>query len=87
MYLLGYRSDDSVLIPEWFGVPHNGELPYVWGYTYLEENPEVRTDQQFFFDIVAWNQLDDEFSDYFQELWINFAKTGYIKYILYYFHK
>jgi len=76
MYLLGYRSDDSVAIPAWLGVPHNGELPYVWGYTYLEENPEVREDQQFFFDIVAWNQLDDEFSDYFQELWVNFAKTS-----------
>ncbi|CAD5118434.1 DgyrCDS7143 [Dimorphilus gyrociliatus] len=77
MFLLGYRSDNSYdTLPAWLGVMHNAELPYVWGYTYLNENPEVQEDQEFFFDIVAWNDLDDKYSDYFQELWINFAKTG-----------
>merc|ERR1719318_269513 len=39
MYIMAYRSTNATMyVPEWMGVPHNGELPYVFGYPYLRWN-------------------------------------------------
>ncbi|CAD5111482.1 DgyrCDS791 [Dimorphilus gyrociliatus] len=77
MYLFGFRSKQADdIVPPWMGVPHNGELPYVFGYPLLERNPNVRQDQEMFFDFIPWDNLDVEFSEYVQTLWTNFAKTG-----------
>lgn len=77
-YIQGYRSlNASSFIPEWMGVPHNGELPYVWGYPRLLNNPAVRADSRIYFDIVGWVDPEDiEWTKYFQEMWTNFAIYG-----------
>ena len=58
------------------GVPHEGELPYVWGYGYLLINPEVRNDSEIFYDAVGWTPEDITYAAYVQQLWSNFAKFG-----------
>jgi len=58
------------------GVPHNGELPYVWGYGHLLTNRSVRQDSQINFDIIGWTPEDAVYADYIQTLWSNFAKYG-----------
>ena len=65
------------------GVPHNGELPYVWAYPLLEANPDVRDQCDIQIDIVDWNQEDIEYTRFIHTLWTNFAKYGY-EYILKY---
>jgi len=76
-YIQSFRSlNASSLIPEWMGVPHNGELPYVWGYGYLLTNPEVRNDSGIYFDAIGWTPEDRPYADYVQTLWTNFAKYG-----------
>jgi carboxylesterase type B len=76
-YIQSYLSLNSTsFIPEWMGVPHEGELAYVWAYSYLLVNPQVREDSLIFFDIVGWVPEDLPYSDYVQTLWTNFAKYG-----------
>jgi carboxylesterase type B len=77
-YIQGYRPlNASSFIPEWMGVPHNGELPYVWGYPRLLHNQAVRNDSGMHIDPVGWVDPEDiEYTDYFQTMWTNFAKTG-----------
>lgn len=57
-------------------MPHEGELPYVWGYGYLLINPEVRSDSEIFYDAVGWTPEDITYAAYVQQLWSNFAKFG-----------
>lgn len=76
-YLLGYRSKNAAeLVPEWMGVPHMGDLPYVWGWPLLQLNPDVRENQGILLDIIEWDEEDIEYTDLIQTLWLNFAKTG-----------
>ena len=58
------------------GVPHNGELAYVWAYAYLLINPDVRDNSGIHFDILGWTPEDMPYSDFVQTLWTNFAKFG-----------
>jgi carboxylesterase type B len=77
-YIQGYRPlNASSFIPEWMGVPHNGELPFVWGYPRLLHNPAVREDSAMYVDPVDWTDPEDiEYTHYFQTMWTNFAKVG-----------
>jgi len=58
------------------GVPHNGELPYVWGWTHLKLNPKIRMDAAIPIDVINWDEEDQEWTDYFLKMWTNFAKYG-----------
>jgi hypothetical protein len=58
------------------GTPHTGELPYVWGYTYLRNNPEVRQQSGINLDLLTGDDDDIPYADYIQTLWTNFAKFG-----------
>jgi len=69
-------SNASSFIPAWMGVPHMGELPYVWGYGKLLDNPAVRDDSGIHYDIIGWTQEDIDYADYQITLWTNFAKYG-----------
>jgi carboxylesterase type B len=76
-YVQSFISNNaSSFIPPWMGVPHMGELPYVWGYGKLLNNPEVREDSGIFYDIVGWTDEDITYADYQITLWTNFAKYG-----------
>jgi len=76
-YIIAFRSLNATsLVPEWMGVPHNGELPYVWGYGHLLQNPLVREDSGINFDAIGWTPEDSVYADYIQTLWTNFAKYG-----------
>jgi len=76
-YIIGFKSLNATsFIPDWMGVPHNGELPYVWGYGYLLTNPLVRQASGIFYDAVGWTPEDSVYADYVQTLWSNFAKYG-----------
>jgi len=76
-YIIAFRSLNATsFIPEWMGVPHNGELPYVWGYGYLPTNPMVRQESGIFYDALGWTPEDAVYADYVQTLWTNFAKYG-----------
>jgi hypothetical protein len=56
------------------GVPHSGELAYVWSYSYLTFNPEIRADCGIELDVVGWTPEDDKFAEYVNTLWTNFFK-------------
>ncbi len=58
------------------GVPHNGELPYVFGWPLLQNNFEIRLDCGIILDIIQWDEEDIEWSDYIMTMWTNFAKYG-----------
>jgi carboxylesterase type B len=74
-YVQSFISNNaSSFIPPWMGVPHMGELPYVWGYGKLLNNPEVREDSGIYYDIVGWTDEDIAYADYQITLWTNFAK-------------
>lgn len=76
-YLLGYRSKKAApLIPEWLGVPHNGELPYVLGWPMLQDNFNLRLDSGMLVDLIPWDEEDQEWAEYFMTMWTNFAKYG-----------
>jgi carboxylesterase type B len=76
-YIQSFRSlNASSFIPEWMGVPHNGELPYVWGYGQLQDNQAVRDDSEIHFDIVGWTPEDVPYANYVSTLWSNFAAFG-----------
>jgi len=76
-YIQAFRSlNGTSFIPEWMGVPHEGELPYVWGYGYLLINPDVRDDSEIHYDVLGWTPEDITYANYVETLWTNFAKTG-----------
>jgi len=76
-YIQSFRSLNATsFIPEWMGVPHNGELAYVWAYSYLLINPLVRDDSGIHFDILGWTPEDITYSNYVLTLWSNFGKYG-----------
>ena len=56
------------------GVPHSGEIPYVWGWPLLDLSPEVRGDVKMLFNIVPCNDLDYEYAEFTMDLFTNFAK-------------
>ena len=58
------------------GVPHGGEVQYVFGYPYFSFNPDVRNDSGIYFDTIGFVPEDVTFSKYVQTLWTNFAKYG-----------
>ena len=66
------------------GVPHMGELPYVWCYGCLLINPEVREDSEMTVDIVGWTTEDILYGEYVMTLWTNFAKFGSVRFMLLY---
>jgi carboxylesterase type B len=77
MYVQAFRSlNGTSFLPEWMGVPHMGELPYVWCYGCLLINPEVREDSEMTIDIVGWTTEDILYGEYVMTLWTNFAKFG-----------
>ena len=59
------------------GVPHNGELPYVIGYPFFQEDRTLRQDAQIV-DVVRWDEEDQIWTLYMMEMWTNFAKFGYV---------
>ena len=63
-----------VLIVFFVGVPHTGEVAYVWGYPLLQYNPAVRNDSQIFTDSTEWTEEDVSYTVYMQTLWTNFVK-------------
>ena len=56
------------------GVPHSGEIPYVFGWPQLQLAPEVRRDSRIPIDVVPWNEVDYEYADFTMDLFTNFAK-------------
>ena len=58
------------------GVPHNGELPHVFGWPLLQLNPDIRADAAIAIDIIPWDDEDIEWAYYGNKLWTNFAKYG-----------
>lgn len=76
-FVHSFRSvNASTFIPEWMGVPHTGEVPYVFGLSKLINNPAVREDSGIFFDALGYTQEDAIYADYQITLWTNFAKYG-----------
>merc|ERR1712150_139167 len=77
-YIMSYRSREADwLVPEWIGVPHNGELPYVMGWPHIKLNPELRIETEMYFEVIIdWDETDVEYADFMMDLWTNFAKTG-----------
>jgi len=60
------------------GITHTYEIPYVFGFPNVINNPDVRTDTGMLRDAIAWNENDVIFSDYVMILWTNFAKYGFV---------
>lgn len=58
------------------GVPHNGDLPYVFGYSLLRKNEFLREEAEMYYDVIDFDEEDDKYTEYILELWANFAKTG-----------
>ena len=60
------------------GVPHLGELPYVFGFTMLQMpyNEHVANDSTIHFNLIEWTQEDIEHTDFFMRLLTHFVKTG-----------
>ena len=58
------------------GVPHSGELPYVFGWSLMKLAPQVRADSRILLDIMDYNDEDEEYADFIMDLWTNFAKYG-----------
>ena len=52
------------------------DLPYVFGYPQLKDNPAVRNDSQMFIDPIDWTVEDAQIADFTMDLWANFAKFG-----------
>ena len=58
------------------GVPHSGEINFVFGNSKLVNNPAVRVDSGILTDVIEWTPEDALYSDYMITLWTNFAKYG-----------
>ena len=55
------------------------EVPYVFGFPKMVNNPNVRTDTGKVIDEIGWTADDVIFTDYVMTLWTNFAKYGYVR--------
>jgi len=76
-YVLGYRTTKAdMFVPQWMGVPHQGDLPYMTGWPLLQLNPEVRWDAAIPIDFIQWDAEDIDWAVYILKLWTNFAKYG-----------
>ncbi|CAL7939053.1 unnamed protein product [Xylocopa violacea] len=67
VYRFDYRpKTQSVVknVPEWTGVPHMFELPFVWGLPVMANSP------------VQWNFADKKMSETVMTMLANFAKAG-----------
>jgi len=62
------------------GVPHGGELQFVWGNSYLAFNPDVRNDSGIYFDSIFYIEEEVAYAKYVQTLWTNFAKYGLVNF-------
>ncbi len=60
------------------GVPHNGEIPYVFGWPLLQKHFNVRLDSGIIVDLIQWDDRDIEWAEYMMTLWTNFAKYGLV---------
>jgi hypothetical protein len=69
--ILNYGN--SYHVPACKGVPHMGEIPYVFGYPLLQRNRDVRRDTNIV-DVIDWNQEDIDYANYFMPMIANFAK-------------
>ena len=58
------------------GVPHSGELPYVFGWSLMQTAPQVRADSRILLDIMQYNEEDIQYANFVMDLWTNFAKYG-----------
>ena len=56
------------------GVPHMGEIPYVWGWSLLHLAPQVRIDSRILLDIIDYNSEDIAYAEFTMDLFTNFAK-------------
>ncbi len=63
------------VLPTIVGVPHNGELPYVIGFSLVGLDRDIRLDTQMV-DVIRWDEEDEEWAKYMIKLWTNFAKYG-----------
>lgn len=54
------------------------ELPYVFGYPLLQNNPMVRRDTKII-DIIRWNDEDIAYARYFMPMLTNFAKYRWVR--------
>ena len=61
------------------GVVHGiGDLPFIWGWNLMLENPEVGDDTGMSFArLIPWEDVDLQFSDFIHTVFSNFAKYGY----------
>ena len=57
------------------GVPHIGDLPYVFGYPLIQNSPDVRRDTKIV-DVINWNDVDIAHANFFMTMLTNFIKTG-----------
>ncbi|XP_034181905.2 pyrethroid hydrolase Ces2e [Osmia lignaria lignaria] len=67
VYRFDYRSKTQSVIkdvPEWAGVPHMFELPFVWGLPSLPNSP------------IQWNNPDRKMSEMMMTMLASFVKTG-----------
>jgi len=77
MYNLGYRSKNADrLVPEWMGVPHQGDLPYVFAWSMMQLDRTIRRDTGILLDVINWDDEDIQWAEYIMTLWTNFAKYG-----------
>lgn len=68
MYRFDYRLKTVGVgdaVPDWVNVPHQYELPFVWGMPYWTSLPTQ----------VVWNSQDKKIADIVMSLWASFAKT------------
>ncbi|XP_034240626.1 liver carboxylesterase 1 [Thrips palmi] len=68
MYRFDYRLKTLGVgdaVPDWVNVPHQYELPFVWGMPYWTSLPTQ----------VVWNSQDKKIADIVMALWASFAKT------------
>ncbi len=55
---------------------HTKEIAYVCGFPLLKLNPALRQESGILTDTEDWTTDDQEWSDFFMDLWTNFAKYG-----------
>ncbi|KAE8752521.1 Carboxyl/Cholinesterase 03 [Frankliniella occidentalis] len=68
MYRFDYRLKSTAVgdaVPDWINVPHQYELPFVWGMPFWTSLPSQ----------VVWNSQDKKIADIIMTLWGSFAKT------------
>ena len=74
--MVQHAWDGSRCSVPYTGVPHNDEVPYVWGWPLLKLNPAIRRESGIILDLIRWDEVDEVYTDYIQTMWANFAKYG-----------